>query len=137
MALQDIEVPTTIRFSVFVFLACLTALAGQTVARDSRLEQGWAEYRNERFGFSMRYPGDLFELEKASEAGDGQVFVARGGEARLLVGALPNDKGQSPAAYQDYIAQQSYPGYQIGYRRLAGNWFVLSGEGKGKTSMRR
>jgi hypothetical protein len=81
----------------------------------------------------LRYPGDLFELEKASEAGDGQVFVTRGGEARLLVGALPNDKGKSPAAYQDYIAQESYAGYRLGYRRLAGSWFVLSGEGNGKT----
>jgi hypothetical protein len=125
----------TIRFSVFVFLACLTALAGQTVARDSRLEQGWTAYRNERFGFSLRYPGDLFELEKASEAGDGQVFVARGGEARLLVGALPNDKGQTPAAYQDYIAQQSYAGYQIGYRRLAGNCSGLRSHRRGNRGL--
>ena len=116
-----------------VFLVCLTAIAGQTAARDARLERGWTEYRNERFGFSLRYPGDLFELEKTSEAGDGQVFVSRDGEARLLVGALPNDSAQSPAAYQDYIAQHSYAGYQIGYRRLAGSWFVLSGEGNGKT----
>jgi hypothetical protein len=116
-----------------VFLVCLTALIGQAAARDIRLEQGWTEYRNERFGFNLRYPGDLFELEKASEAGDGQVFVSRDGEARLLVGALPNDRGQSPAAYQDSIARQSYAGYRIDYRRLAGSWFVLSGEGNGKT----
>src|SRR6185312_15516750 len=32
----------------------------------------------------------------------GQVFVSRDGAARLLVGALQNDGGQSPAAYQDY-----------------------------------
>ena len=81
----------------------------------------------------MRYPGDLFQPEKTSEAGDGQVFVSRDGAARLLVGALPNDTGQSPAAYQDYIARESYAGYRIDYRRLAGNWFVLSGEGGGKT----
>jgi hypothetical protein len=116
-----------------VFLICFAALAGPTAARDRQVEQGWTEYRNERFGFNLRYPGDLFELEKASEAGDGQVFVAQGGEARLLVGALPNDKGQSPAAYQDYIARESYAGYRIDYRRLAGSWFVLSGEGNGKT----
>jgi hypothetical protein len=114
-------------------LVCLAALAGQAVARDTRLEQGWTDYRNERFGFSLRYPGDLFQPERVSEAGDGQVFVSRDGAARLLVGALLNDAGQSPAAYQDYIARQSYAGYRIDYRRLAGNWFVLSGEGNGKT----
>lgn len=116
-----------------VFAVCLTALAGQTAARDLRREQGWVHYRNERFGFSLRYPADQFDPEKASEAGDGQVFVARGGEARLLVGALPNDGGQSPAAYLDYIARQSYADYKIGYRRLTATWFVLSGEGNGKT----
>jgi hypothetical protein len=119
--------------SAVLSLVCFVALAGQAVARDTRLEQGWTDYRNERFGFSLRYPGDLFEPEKTSEAGDGQVFVSRDGAARLLVGALQNDAGQSPAAYQDYIARQSYAGYRIDYRRLAGNWFVLSGEGGGKT----
>ena len=119
-----------IRWSI---LAVCLILAGQAVARDSRLERGWTDYRNERFGFSLRYPGDVFEPEKASEAGDGQVFISRDGTARLLVGALPNDKGQSPAAYLDYIARESYAGYRIDYRRLAGSWFVLSGEGNGKT----
>ena len=120
-----------VRRSVFSFIF-LIALAGQAVARDTRLEQGWTDYRNERFGFSLRYPADVFEPEKASEAGDGQVFVSRDGNARLLVGALSNDSGQSPAAYQDYIARQSYAGYRIDYRRLSGSWFVLSGEGNGK-----
>ena len=120
-----------VRRSVFSFIFLIT-LAGQAVARDTRLEQGWTDYRNERFGFSLRYPADVFEPEKASEAGDGQVFVSRDGNARLLVGALSNDSGQSPAAYQDYIARQSYAGYRIDYRRLSGSWFVLSGEGNGK-----
>jgi hypothetical protein len=119
--------------SPMLSLLCLAALAGQAIARDSRLEQGWTEYRNERFAFSLRYPGDLFQPEKTSEAGDGQVFVSRDGAARLLVGALQNEAGQSPADYQDYIARESYAGYRIDYRRLAGNWFVLSGEGGGKT----
>ena len=122
----------TFRSSV-LSLVCLAALAGQATARDTSLLQGWTDYRNERFGFSLRYPVDLFQPEKTSEAGDGQVFVSRDGATRLLVGALQNDAGQSPAAYQNYIARESYAGYRIDYRRLAANWFVLSGEGGGKT----
>ena len=71
-------------------------------------------------------------MERTSEAGDGQVFVSQVGNARLLVGALVNDSGFSPASYQEYIARHSYSDYEIGYRRLGQGWFVLSGEGKGK-----
>lgn len=92
---------------------------------------GFTEYRNERFGFRLTYPVDVFEVGKASEAGDGQVFVSPDGRARLLVGALTNDSGQSPASYQAYIARESYADYRIHYQRLASGWFVLSGEGNG------
>jgi hypothetical protein len=92
----------------------------------------WAEYRNERYGFSLSYPADLFVVERTAEAGDGQVFVAKDADARLLVGALSNDSRTTPASYQDYIARSSYGQYQIGYRKLGRSWFVLSGEGHGK-----
>ena len=94
--------------------------------------EDWREYRNERYGFNLHYPADAFTMERTSEAGDGQVFVSQVGNARLLVGALVNDSGYSPASYQEYIASRSYGDYAIGYRRLGQGWFVLSGEGKGK-----
>jgi hypothetical protein len=94
--------------------------------------EDWREYRNERYGFNLHYPADAFTMERTSEAGDGQVFVSQVGNARLLVGALVNDSGFSPASYQEYIARRSYADYEIGYRRLGQGWFVLSGEGKGK-----
>ena len=94
--------------------------------------EDWREYRNERYGFNLHYPADAFTMERTSEAGDGQVFVSQVGNARLLVGALVNNSGFSPASYQEYIARHSYSDYEIGYRRLGQGWFVLSGEGKGK-----
>jgi hypothetical protein len=92
----------------------------------------WTEYRNERFGFSLEYPGGVFAVERKTDAGDGQVFVASDGEARLLVGALANVSSYTPASYQDYVARHSYGDYKIEYRRLGGSWFVLSGEGNGR-----
>jgi hypothetical protein len=71
-------------------------------------------------------------VERTAQAGDGQVFVSRIGNARLLVGAFVNEKGYSSASYLAYIARESYGGYAIGYQRLGGGWFVLSGDGQGK-----
>ena len=114
--------------SLLIALVCQSAaVEAQTAAND------WTPFRNERYGFSLSYPADIFALERTSDAGDGQVFLSRDGDARLLVGVLPNKDRLSPAGYQDYVARQSYPGFAISYRRVSGNWFVLSGEGNGKT----
>src|SRR5690349_2859842 len=91
----------------------------------------WVRYENERFGFRLDYPGDVFRVERTSEAGDGRVFAARDGEARLLVGALRNEDAHSPKSYQDFLARYSYDAYKISYRPLGDNWLVLSGEADG------
>jgi len=94
--------------------------------------ENWREYRNERFGLNLHYPVDVFTLDRAAEAGDGQLFVSQNGDARLLVGVLINDSGFSPASYQRYLKHKSYGQYQIDYRPIGPNWFVLSGEGNGQ-----
>src|SRR6185295_4271583 len=75
---------------------------------------------------------DVFTPDRAAEAGDGQLFRSEVGGGRLLVGALINDSGFSPASYQSYIARKSYGQYKIDYRPVGQNWFVLSGEGNGR-----
>ena len=87
----------------------------------------WVPYVNERFGFSLRYPADLFEPERRSEAGDGQVFVGIRGRGRLLVGALANSDGHTVGSYMTMIRQQSYAGYNVDYAPRGATWFVLSG----------
>ena len=92
----------------------------------------WLSYRNERFGLSLSYPGEVFQIERASQAGDGVVFAARGSDAQMLVGALHNHDQHSITSYQQFVARKSYGGYSIGYRPKGNTWFVLSGEGNGK-----
>ncbi|HXE69218.1 MAG TPA: hypothetical protein VN523_07660 [Hyphomicrobiaceae bacterium] len=92
----------------------------------------WTRYHNERFGFGLEYPANLFRIERTTEAGDGRVFAAREGEARLLVGALRNEDHLSAKSYQDFLARNSYADYKITYRPLGDDWLVLSGEADGK-----
>ncbi|HJZ31247.1 MAG TPA: hypothetical protein VKF35_09080 [Hyphomicrobiaceae bacterium] len=118
-----------------VALAAWTAAIGisdAALAREATSGE-WVRYKNERFGFSLEYPTDLFRLERTSQAGDGRVFVARNGEARLLVGALSNSDRHSAKSYQDFLARTSYAGFKIGYRPLGDDWLVLSGDSQGKT----
>jgi len=93
---------------------------------------GWVEHRNEKFGFGLKYPGDIFKLERTTEAGDGHAFVSTDGKARLLVGALQNKAGSTPAAYQDHVAKQSYGRFRVTYRPVGKTWFALSGEANGE-----
>jgi len=37
-------------------------------------DRDWVAYRNERYGLFLRYPPDVLQPERTSEAGDGQVF---------------------------------------------------------------
>ena len=61
----------------------------------------WVSYVNNRFGFSLRYPADLFAPAQRSEAGDGEVFTGMRGQGRLLVGALENRDGHTVASYMN------------------------------------
>ena len=108
--------------------AGLICLANPSYAQPS----DWSEHRNEKYGLRLKYPGEVFKLERTSEAGDGHVFVTQDGHARLLVGALANESGFTPVAYQDHVARQSYGKFKVTYRPLGKSWFVLSGEGDGK-----
>jgi hypothetical protein len=114
-------------------MACLltASAAGHAVAREG--SAGWAPYRNERYGFSLQYPTDVFAPERTAEAGDGTVFSSADGRAKLLIGALPNEDGLSVASYQDYVQRHSYADFTVDYHPVGSSWFVLSGDGGGKT----
>ena len=81
----------------------------------------------------MQYLSDVFAPERTSEAGDGTVFSSADAQAKLLVGALPNEGGMSVTSYQDYVQRHSDADFVVDYRPVGSNWFVLSGDGGGKT----
>lgn len=104
------------------------ALLGVAGIAQAQINIGWVEHRNDKYGFSLEYPGDIFKLERTTEAGDGHAFVSKDGKSRLFVGALENTSGFTTASYQNHIAQQSYGKFNVIYRPIGKSWFALSGE---------
>ena len=118
-------------FPAFPVLCVLPVLATLSAQAGELGEMGWTAYRNARFGLTLSYPAAVFEHERSSKAGDGELFASRDAKARLLVGALANTDGHTPGSYQRMIAQTSYPGSKIDYAPTGGTWSVLSGEKDG------
>ncbi len=111
-----------------VLLLLLAVLGSQSAAAfidSDRL--GWTEYRNERFGLTMRYPSAVFRSHRSSASGDGDLFETQDGKARLLVGSLANSDRFTPRSYQAFIARESYPGLKVDYAPIRETWTVLSG----------
>ena len=111
-----------------LFSILLTSFALAAPAQGREALSGWVPYVNERFGFSFRYPAGVFEPDRRTETGDGEVFAAVQGDGRLLVGAFENADGHTAASYMSYIRRESYSGYDIDYAPRGQTWFVLSGE---------
>lgn len=101
----------------------------QAVARDARDFPGlqWRSYENKQIGVRLRYPSRLFKLEHVSSEGDGQAFVSRDGQARLIVGVIENSERLSLRDYQRVIRRNSYADAAIDYSPVGRTWFVLSG----------
>ncbi|HEX5998581.1 MAG TPA: hypothetical protein VFZ16_04155 [Hyphomicrobiaceae bacterium] len=100
--------------------------AGVSAAQSFRPDEETATYRNPRYGFSLTYPTARFRpQEPLSE--EGRVWISHDGNARLLAGALDNADRMSLREYRELVLRQSYPGAELDYAPVRGNWFVLSG----------
>jgi hypothetical protein len=116
------------RLSVRALSCAVVLAAGLLSSAAARDRLDWSPYFNERFGFSFRYPAGVFAPERMSERGDGEVFVAAGGEARLLVGAFENIDSHTVASYMSFVRRESYASFPVSYAPRGQTWFVLSGE---------
>lgn len=111
-----------------VISACLVAiplLADVAAAADWRRD--WATLRNERHGFHIGYPIEIFQQQAEPRTDEGRVLVSRDGKAQLLVGAFANEDATTLRAYRDYLLSENYAGAHIDYAPMRGRWFVLSG----------
>ncbi|MCK9910444.1 hypothetical protein MXD81_14965, partial [Microbacteriaceae bacterium K1510] len=103
----------------------VSLLAGIAAAADWRRD--WATLRNERHGFLIAYPIEVFEQRGEPQTDEGRVLYSRDGKAQLLVGAFANDDSTSIEAYRNFLLHENYAGAQIDYAPMRSRWFVLSG----------
>ncbi len=92
-------------------------------------------YYNHRYDYSIDYPKDVLFPQGESDNGDGQVFLSKNTDARLLVYASYNALEQP---LEEIYREQSRGGTPeesqkvVTYRLLKNNWFVVSGYNMGK-----
>jgi hypothetical protein len=89
-------------------------------------QDGGGTYRNDRYGFTLKYPSSQFiALPVATE--DGRQFVSTDGKARLLAGTVANVDNRGLKSYREFLIRETYAGADITYAPVRGTWFVLSG----------
>lgn len=97
----------------------------------------WTTVKNERRGFAIAYPTQVFEQKTAPTSEDGRVLVSKDGNAKLLVGAFENDQGNSLGEYRQFLLDEQYAGATIDYAPVRKTWFVLSGTQNGQIFYQR
>ena len=61
----------------------LLLLAGGSAAISADWRRDWATLRNERHGFLIAYPVDVFQQLRAPDTDEGRVLSSRDGHAQL------------------------------------------------------
>jgi hypothetical protein len=89
-------------------------------------EEGWRQFDNARFGFSMEVPAGFIKSEPPAN-GDGATFNSPDGSAELRVwGAYLTDitLKQDAAQRRQWEADD---GWKISYAPVKNTWFIYSG----------
>jgi curved DNA-binding protein CbpA len=87
----------------------------------------WLTYRNDRFGFALDYPADVFAADERRLGDFWRLFVSHDGRARLLIIAGFNTKSLTPASYRRSLMSVAYAAAAFEYTPLRATWFVLAG----------
>jgi hypothetical protein len=86
--------------------------------------EGWATYVNDRFGFSVSYPADVFAMQPPPENNDGRTLISAD-SAKILVFAGYNVDKQTLQSKRASLTGGDYP--RITYNATGRDWFVVSG----------
>jgi hypothetical protein len=80
----------------------------------------WTTRQDGRFGFSYSYPADLFgEIE--GERPSFHYFQSPGTQAKFLVGAWDNERGETPSEFKQWMLTHAW----LSGHNLRATWAVL------------
>lgn len=123
---------------VHVLFSALFAISiGAVAAAAGPRLNDWATLKNERHGFALAYPVDVFEQKGAPTTDEGRMLVSKDGKAKLLVGAFDNADNNTLEEYRQFLIAEQYAGAAIDYAPVKGRWFVLSGTRNGEMFYQR
>lgn len=114
--------------AVLAAVASARSNAAPVVGTDGR----WAVLSNDLYGFSIRYPRDVFQLVPRPDVADGALLESADGRARLLIGTFTNDDRVSLRQYRRTVLERSYDGAALDYAPVRDSWFVVSGTREGE-----
>ena len=97
-------------------------------ANDQRL----TKFTNQKYGCAILVPLDVFPNPPQQPDDEHTKFVSTDGRTTLELVVDQNPQKRAVAeVYREWIAQCEKKG-AIGYKRLKGNWFVVSGDATGR-----
>jgi hypothetical protein len=86
----------------------------------------WATYRNRRFRFTLKYPADVFTVQKPT-TDSGVELTSDNGEVKLRIFAAMNITGTTLADHRRFLVEHRYAGVRLEHTPQSKLWFVLSG----------
>lgn len=92
-----------------------------------RRASNWTTYQDARFGFALKFPTDLFVVDKEPTNDNVRTFHSQDGQALLRIFAAQNSAGMSLAEYRRSVIEDRYAGVVFGRTPQRRFWFVLSG----------
>lgn len=113
-------------------LARIAALGVAAVAILPATGYAAISYYNQRYGFSLRLPGDIFVPGQARNPDGGALWESRDGQVRVLAVAAVNTSGETLTSYRQFVMETTYKNATFDYLPMRDNWFVLSGEMDGR-----
>src|SRR5258705_10536637 len=92
----------------FLIVCCLSILAVPCASATVGNAGPMLEYRNEKYGFTMKVPADQFVAGTARNPEIGALWISRDKLARLLAVAAPNETGGASETHRELVIGETY-----------------------------